>query len=124
MIISSYIKENETMETAVKIFKALSDETRLHIYLLLLQGGLCVCELEAILKIEQSRISHALRILKEADLISNYKTGKWNIYSVSQKLKNNKIIQVLEDELKLSEQDLNNFKKCRKENILKKLKGN
>ena len=124
MIISSYIKENETMETAVKIFKALSDETRLHIYLLLLQGGLCVCELEAILKIEQSRISHALRILKEADLISNHKTGKWNIYSVSQKLKNNKIIQVLEDELKLSEQDLNNFKKCRKENILKKLKGN
>ena len=48
------------METAIKIFKALSDETRLRIYLLLLQGGLCACELEAILKIEQSRISHAL----------------------------------------------------------------
>jgi len=124
MIISSYIKENETVKATVKIFKALSDETRLHIYLLLLQGGLCVCELEAILKIEQSRISHALRILKEADLISNYKTGKWNIYSANQKLKNNKIIQSLEDELKLFDQDLNNFKKCRKENIRKKLKGN
>ena len=112
------------MEAAVKIFKALSDETRLRIYLLLLQGGLCICELEAILKIEQSRISHALRILKEADLISNYKTGKRNIYSANQKLKNNKIIQVLENELKLFDQDLNNFKKCRKENIQKKLKCN
>jgi len=112
------------MEAAVKIFKALSDETRLRIYLLLLQGGLCVCELEAILKIEQSRISHALRILKEADLICNYKTGKWNIYSTNQKLKNNKVIQILEDELKLSEQDLNNFKKIKEENIRKKSKYN
>jgi len=112
------------MGTAVKIFKALSDETRLHIYLLLLQGELCVCELEAILKIEQSRTSHALRILKEADLISNYKTGKWNIYSANQKLKNNKVIQILKDELKLSEQDLNNFKKIKKENIRKKSKCN
>ncbi|MBA7559017.1 ArsR family transcriptional regulator [Candidatus Atribacteria bacterium 1244-E10-H5-B2] len=102
------------MEAAIKMFKALSDETRLRIYLLLLQGELCVCELEAILKIEQSRISHALRILKEADLISNYKTGKWNIYSANQELKNNKIIQSLEDELKLFDQDLNNFKKYRK----------
>ena len=101
------------METAIKIFKALSDETRLRIYLLLLQGGLCVCELEAILKIEQSRISHTLRILKEADLISNYKTGKWNIYSANQKTKNKKIIQVLENELKLSEKNLNNFKKIK-----------
>ena len=123
MIISSYTKENATMEATIKMFKALSDETRLRIYLLLLQGGLCVCELEAILKIEQSRISHSLRILKEADLISNYKTGKWNIYSANRKLKNNKIIQSLEDELKLFDQDLNNFKKCRKENIRKKLKG-
>ena len=124
MIISSYIKQNETMEVAIKIFKALSDETRLGIYLLLLQGVLCVCELEAILKIEQSRISHALRILKEVNLTSNYKTGNRNIYSANQKLKNNKIIQVLEDELKLFDQDLNNFKKCRKENIRKKLKCN
>ena len=102
------------MEATIKMFKALSDETRLRIYLLLLQGGLCVCELEAILKIEQSRISHSLRILKEADLISNYKTGKWNIYSANQKLKNNKIIRSLEDELKLFDQDLNNFKSVEK----------
>jgi len=50
------------METAIKIFKALSDETRLRIYLLLLQGELCVCELETILNMEQSRISHIVRI--------------------------------------------------------------
>jgi len=112
------------MEATIKMFKALSDETRLRIYLLLLQGELCVCELVNILNMEQSRISHSVRILKEANLISNYKTGKWNIYSANRKLKNNKIIQSLEDELKLSEQDLNNFKKIKKENIRKKSKCN
>ncbi|GAG94807.1 unnamed protein product, partial [marine sediment metagenome] len=54
------------MEAAIKMFKALSDETRLRIYLLLLQGELCVCELVNILNMEQSRISHSVRILKEA----------------------------------------------------------
>ena len=43
------------MEATIKMFKALSDETRLRIYLLLLQGELCVCELVNILEMEQSR---------------------------------------------------------------------
>jgi len=112
------------MKKLLKILRALSDETRLHIYSLLLQQELCVCELEAILKIEQSRISHGLRILKEAELINNCKTGKWNIYSVNQKIKNNKVIQGLKDELKLSTQDLNNLQKCEENNIRKKMKCN
>jgi len=33
------------MEKFIKIFKALSDETRLRIYLLLLREELCVCEI-------------------------------------------------------------------------------
>jgi len=64
------------MEATIKIFKALSDETRLHIYLLLLQSELCVCELVNILNMEQSRISHSLRILKEAELINNQRRDK------------------------------------------------
>lgn len=110
------------METVIKIFKALSDETRLRTYLFLLQSELCVCELVNILNMEQSRISHSLRILKEAKLINNYRVGKWNVYSANQKIKENKIIQGLEDELKLSARDLNNLEKCKKENIREKSK--
>lgn len=73
----------------MKIFKALSDETRLRIYLLLMRGELCVCELMNILNMEQSRISHSLRILKEAELINNQRKGKWMIYSINQDLKKN-----------------------------------
>jgi len=123
-MISSYIKENTTMETAIKMFKALSDETRLRIYLFLLQGELCVCELVNILNIEQSRISHSVRILKEAGLVVNRREGKWIFYAVNPEIKNNRVIQSLRDELKLSKQDLQNITKCKKENIREKFKCN
>jgi len=51
------------METTIKMFKALSDETRLRIFLLFIQSEeLCVCELVNILNMEQSRISHSIKI--------------------------------------------------------------
>jgi len=112
------------MDKFIKIFRALSDENRLRIYLLLSQAELCVCELINILNIEQSRISHGLRILKEAGLIDNHKAGKWNIYSVNQRTKENKIIQALEREIKLSEIELDNLKRCKIENIREKSKCN
>jgi ArsR family transcriptional regulator len=110
------------MEAAIKIFKALSDETRLRIYLLLLQGELCVCELVNILNIEQSRISHGVRILKEAGLVVNRRQGKWIIYAVNPKTEENRIIQILKNELKLPKQDLQNITKCKKEKIREKYK--
>ncbi len=110
------------MEKMGKLFRALADKTRLRIYLLLLQGELCVCELVAILKMEQSRISHSLRILKEAGLVDNYREGKWIIYSVNPEMSKNKIIQGLRDELKLSTTDLKNFVNCKQERIRGKCK--
>ncbi len=123
-MILSYIKENTTMEAAIKMFKALSDETRLRIYLLLLQGELCVCELVNILNMEQSRISHSVRILREAGLVVNRREGKWIIYAVNPETENNRIIQGLKDELKLPKQDLQNITKCKKEKIREKFKCN
>ena len=112
------------MEAAIKMFKALSDETRLRIYLLLLQGELCVCELVNILNMEQSRISHSVRILKEAGLVVNRREGKWIIYAVNPETENNRMIQSLKNELKLPKQDLKNIAKCKKEKVREKFKCN
>jgi ArsR family transcriptional regulator, arsenate/arsenite/antimonite-responsive transcriptional repressor len=65
---------------AVKIFKALADPTRLRILLLLEVRELCVCELTYILGMEQSRISHHMRILREAGLAEDLRQGRWMIY--------------------------------------------
>jgi ArsR family transcriptional regulator len=70
------------MKKLVATFKALSDPTRLRIVVLLLRRDLCVCELTAVLGMEQSRISHQLRILRAAGLVGDVRDGKWIIYHV------------------------------------------
>lgn len=70
------------MTRTVKIFKALADPTRLRIMLLLQVRELCVCELTYILGMEQSRVSHQMRILREAGLVEDLRQGRWMIYRI------------------------------------------
>jgi len=70
------------MKDIVKIFKALSDPTRLRIMLLLRRQELCVCELMFILRMEQSRVSHHMRVLRDAGIAEDVREGRWIIYRV------------------------------------------
>ncbi|MBC7362213.1 MAG: winged helix-turn-helix transcriptional regulator [Candidatus Aminicenantes bacterium] len=73
------------LEEAVKIFKVFSDPKRLRIFLLLLDSELCVCELMDILKVEQSLLSHQLKIMREAGLAETRRRGRWVFYYVPEK---------------------------------------
>jgi ArsR family transcriptional regulator, arsenate/arsenite/antimonite-responsive transcriptional repressor len=66
----------------VRLFKALADPTRLRVLLLLQVRELCVCELTYILGLEQSRVSHHMRILREAGLVDDLRQGRWMIYRI------------------------------------------
>ena len=99
---------------AVKIFDALSDKTRLRIFIILLKGKLCVCELMDILNMKQSRISHCMKILKNAELVDSYREGKWIIYTISPEINKNGIIKGVKNELKIQTKGKSNFKKCKK----------
>lgn len=70
------------MKDAVKIFKALADPTRLRIVLLLQRRELCVCELMFVLGMEQSRVSHHMRVLRDAGIVGDVREGRWIIYRV------------------------------------------
>jgi ArsR family transcriptional regulator len=70
------------VKDVVHMFKALADPTRLRIMLLLRVRELCVCELTYILGMEQSRISHQMRILREAGLAEDIRQGRWMIYRI------------------------------------------
>ena len=70
------------MKDAVKVFKALADPTRLRIMLLLRRRELCVCELMFILEMGQSRVSHHMRVLREAGIAEDVREGRWIIYRV------------------------------------------
>jgi ArsR family transcriptional regulator, arsenate/arsenite/antimonite-responsive transcriptional repressor len=68
---------------AVKLFHALSDETRLEIMSHLQKGEQCVCDLMDTLKSAQSRLSFHLKVLKEAGLIEDRREGRWVYYSIN-----------------------------------------
>ena len=68
---------------AVRLFHALSDETRLEIVRLLSHGERCVCELQNVLEAAQSRLSFHLKTLKDAGLVSDRRDGRWIYYALN-----------------------------------------
>jgi len=62
--------------------KTLGDETRHRIVRLLVAADrdLCVCELDPLLDVSESAVSHALSDLADADLVTRRKEGTWHYY--------------------------------------------
>ncbi|MFQ6039954.1 MAG: ArsR/SmtB family transcription factor [Candidatus Poribacteria bacterium] len=73
------------MRELVKVFKALSDETRIRLLKLLFEREVCVCELMQALNMTQSRVSRNLGILKDAGLVKDRRDGLWAFYSLDRK---------------------------------------
>ena len=75
---------------AAQLFRALADDTRLQIVWLLAgqQESLCVCYIEAAFTLSQPTISHHLKVLREAGLVTAERRGVWIYYTLdSERLK-------------------------------------
>lgn len=64
------------------LFKALGDENRIRILKLLRGGEKCACKLLEELNIGQSTLSHHMKILCDAGIVTGRKEGKWMHYSI------------------------------------------
>lgn len=72
------------MTELVGAFKALSDETRLKIYRIIMDNpDICVCDITGTLKMSQTRISRNLATLKNAGLVEARRDGQWMHYSAA-----------------------------------------
>jgi ArsR family transcriptional regulator len=65
------------------LLKIVSDNSRLQILCIIQNDEHCVCELMKETKLSQSLISHHLKDLKDANLVSDRKEGKWVHYSLT-----------------------------------------
>ena len=65
-----------------RFFKIISDRTRLSILYLLEEKERNVSEIVRELNMEQSAISHQLRILKDSRLVRSHREGKSMIYNL------------------------------------------
>jgi ArsR family transcriptional regulator len=72
------------MRDLVAVFRALADETRLEMLALLSSHGeLCVCDLQQVLGINQSKTSRHLQYLKHAGLLTDRRAGLWVHYRIA-----------------------------------------
>lgn len=75
--------KSKDLEHISKLFKAISDPTRIKILYALKYHELCVCDISVILNMSQSAISHQLKTLKDVDLVRTRKDGKTRFYKLA-----------------------------------------
>ena len=74
--------EDELCDLA-EIFKVFGDSTRIKILYVLFEAEMCVCDIAQLLNMNQSAISHQLRILKQNRLVKSRREGKAVFYSLA-----------------------------------------
>jgi len=87
--------EEVQLEAVAWAFKALSDEARLKILSYLARNdvgkccgpedGICACDLEAVTGLSQPTVSHHMKCLVSANLVTAEKRGKWMYYGLNPK---------------------------------------
>lgn len=71
--------KDEKINKMLKLFKALANKNRLLILMLIMNGVRCACEIEHLLKLSQSTVSHHISALVEVGAIDAIRSGKWNL---------------------------------------------
>ena len=74
--------EDEYLYDLAELFKVFGDSTRIKILYALFESELCVSDIAQILNLNQSAVSHQLRILKDAKLVKFKRSGKSIFYSL------------------------------------------
>ncbi|AKL96960.1 transcriptional regulator, ArsR family [Clostridium aceticum] len=74
--------EDTVLNDMAEFFKVFGDVTRIKILSALFQKEMCVCDIAAVLDMNQSAISHQLRLLKSRRLVKFRREGKVIYYSL------------------------------------------
>lgn len=75
--------KSEKLGDLADFYKLFADSTRLRIIAALSAAELCVCDLSAVLDMKQPTVSHQLRTLKQARIVTARREGKVVFYSLS-----------------------------------------
>jgi len=72
------------MKQVINIMKALGEENRFRIVMMLRERPLCVCEICSVLEISFSTVSSHLKQLSYAGLVESQKDGRWVMYRLAE----------------------------------------
>lgn len=85
----------ETPQSCSSLLKVLADETRLAVVERLLAGSKHVSEINETLGIEQSLLSHHLKVLREAGLVTAERDGKQVLYSLAERVRSKRTVRAI-----------------------------
>lgn len=76
---------SDRVEDDLAVLATLGSKTRYRLARVLVDANseLCVCELNAIVDVSKSAISHALSDLRQAGLVTRRKDGRWRRYEAT-----------------------------------------
>ncbi|GAA1628273.1 ArsR/SmtB family transcription factor [Leucobacter chromiireducens] len=80
--VDAMVDDATALELA-KVFKALGDPNRVKLFSLITasaSGEMCVCDLTAPVGLSQPTVSHHMKLLVEAGLVTREQRGKWAYY--------------------------------------------
>ena len=77
------LPKDETLYDLAEVFKVFGDSTRIKILFCLFEHEMCVNDIAELVGATQSAVSHQLRILKSARLVTGSRDGRQIIYSLS-----------------------------------------
>ena len=81
--VRSRMPSEEDLIEVAELFKAFGDFTRAKIICALSQSEMCVGDISGLLEMNQSAVSHQLRMLKQARLVKTRRDGKIRYYSLA-----------------------------------------
>lgn len=76
------IKNIEKCEKMAEIFKVLGDAGRLKVVKALTAGELCASDIALVINLQNSVVSHQLKILRSSGIVSSRKDGKYIYYKI------------------------------------------
>ncbi|MCR5145359.1 MAG: metalloregulator ArsR/SmtB family transcription factor [Lachnospiraceae bacterium] len=74
--------DEEELIDLSELFRVFGDSTRIRILYVLMDHNMCVSDIAQILQLNQSAVSHQLRILKDAKLVKYKREGKAIFYGL------------------------------------------
>ena len=81
--VTAKMPDEDELYDLAEIFKVFGDSTRIKILYVLFESEMCVCDIAQLLNVNQSAISHQLKILKQSRLVKSRREGKAVFYSLA-----------------------------------------
>lgn len=95
-LIKEYVPQGEILDELALFFSLFSDSTRLKVISALAISEMCVSDISELLSINQTTVSHQLRLLKNLNAVKTKRQGKIVFYSLKNELLSDVLLKGVE----------------------------